>query len=103
MTIGGTIHIAMVCGYMTFLFPGFAKADAVEQLAQQQVAMITQQLDTEIFRTREMQCRSSSSDAKMLYTQRLQDKLQQFQKMARYQYRLPGCDEYGQTAGAGTP
>lgn len=103
LVMGNAIHIALVCGYLTSIFPGFAKADEVQKLAQQQTAMLAQQLDNDIFRTREAQCHTASGDAKMLYTQRLQDKLQQWRGLQGYQYRVPDCGEFGPVGAPAAP
>lgn len=103
MAVGNGVHIALVCGYLTGIYPGFAKADEVAKLAQLQQQQTALQLDNDIFRTREAQCHTLSGDAKILYTQRLQDKLQQWRSLQNYQYRLPGCEEFGPPSSVTTP
>ena len=98
MAAGTCVHIALVCGYLTAIWPGFARADEVEDLKKLQHTMLAQQIDNDIFRTREAQCQTLSSDAKVrLYLQRLQDKLQQWPgafKDIRL-HRVPGYEEFG--------
>lgn len=90
---------ALSFGLLPAFFPGFAGAQELASLQTIQTSMLVQQLDSDIFQTRKAQCEAESTDAKVLYTQRLQDKLGQYYELRKYIPRVPGCDEFGVSAG----
>lgn len=103
MTIGGGVHIAMACGLLAGVWPGFASAADLQSLSrvQQSLAavqqqMLVQQLDSDIFQTRQEQCTAKSPEAKLVYLQRLQDKLEAFDELKTNRHpRIPDCSEFG--------
>ena len=100
MTIGGGLHIAMACGFMTMFFPGFATAgqwNMQEQaLAQQQRQINGLELanfGAQLFTMREKQCKAPSG-SKDVYTNQLNALYDNYVALAKQAPRLPGCEEF---------
>jgi hypothetical protein len=102
-----TTHIALACGWLLFLFPGFASAGDLGELrrdltvAQQQLSeeardFRVELLDREIRGVRRDQClaQQSGNQAALNYaTDQLQGMIVLYRRLARSEYRLPQCDE----------
>lgn len=93
MTLGDALAIGMI----PLFFSGFASAsDLNEQVALNKQIRV-EQLDTKLYDTRGRQCaaiQNHNSAALQSETQRLQEKLVDYARVAERPYRVPGCDEY---------
>lgn len=88
-------HIALACGFLPALFPGFASAEEVNNLAQQQIAMRVESLEDTLYNMRKDQCVAQSTgnlQAAQTQDQRIRDKLASYWKVTGGQrYELPPC------------
>lgn len=79
-------HIAIACGYIAAVYPGFARADTVMEI---QVSS----LEAQILDTRKSQC-SSQGQANLLYTAAIQKLLIKYTDVTSRSYPLPPCEDF---------
>lgn len=86
-------HIALACGLITSVYPGFALASDVEQMRQERKVERETDLESKILDVRLKQC-DSEGLVRRLNTQTLQKMLIEYQKLTSRVYPLPDCDEF---------
>lgn len=97
LVVAVTLSNLLALGVIPFLFPGFALANDLQKQVQIATQIRIEQLDTKLFDTRGRQCAAmvnKNTAAVQSETQRLQDKLNEYQDVAKRVYRVPNCDEY---------
>ncbi len=98
VTLGATAlslaaHIALACGLITAVHPGFALASDVMAIREERRAERETDLETKILDVRQKQCMSDDT-VKALHTQTLQKMLVEYNKLTDRQYPLPGCADF---------
>ena len=95
-TLGLAAHVALACGLIPVVFPGFADASGLanQETRWQQVEIgLT---DQKILDTRSRQCAAivtKNRAALEFATERLQAELEHYQELSPRPYRLPDCSE----------
>lgn len=101
VTILSGVHVALACGFLTSIFPGFASAAAIKE-ENDTLSVQNKRLDAfeqanlgaQIFNMREKQCKAPAG-ARDVYTTQLNDLYYRYSKLSpSQQYRLPGCEEF---------
>lgn len=94
VAVGGGFgfHLVLACGYLPSLFPGFANAGDVQQIAsaQRQANLIA--LQDALLTTNERWCKSSG-EARGLYWRNLTELRSQYFDLAKRELPLPSCTE----------
>lgn len=88
-------HIALACGFIPVLFPGFADATEVRDLASQQLAMRIESIGDAIYNMKKDQCIAQSTgnlQAAQTQDQRIRDKMAAYRQMIGRDYFPPPCD-----------
>jgi hypothetical protein len=98
ITVGATavslgLHIALACGFLTAVHPGFASAADVSAMRDERRAERETDLETKILDVRLKQC-TSDATVRSLHTQTLQKMLVEYDKLTGRQYPLPGCEDF---------
>ena len=100
LTLAVTAHIALACGLLQAMYPGFALASDVTAQARQLTTLQMSQIDNQILVTRTRQCDAMKANppnesAKQFAERRLQDLMEQWAELAinHQPYRLPDCSE----------
>ena len=100
MAAGISIHIALACGFVPVLYPGFATAgqwNTQEVLLARQQAQINRleqtSLGSQLFTMREKQCKAPTG-AKDVYTTQLNALYENYMSLTKQAPRLPGCEEF---------
>lgn len=99
-TVGLAAHIAIACGYVAFMHPGFARADEISKV-QSQIQQVANSIDSQristlkssILETRQKQCKATA-EVRPLYTESLQSLLVEYEEMTKRRYPLPGCENF---------
>ncbi len=86
-------HIALACGLITAVHPGFAKAGDIEDIRKERQIERQTDLELKILEVREKQC-SSNGQVRTLHTFSLQKMLVEYQKLAGSAYPVPSCDDF---------
>ncbi|HEY4355967.1 MAG TPA: hypothetical protein VGN16_09485 [Acidobacteriaceae bacterium] len=93
-TIG--THIALACGFLPAIFPGFASAAEVTNISQQQQVMRVESLEDTLYTMKKDQCIAQSTgnlQAAQTQDQRIRDKLVAYKQVSGGQrYELPPCE-----------
>lgn len=96
MAAGLTTHIALACGFIPMLFPGFASAADVQSLSQQQVVMRSESLGDTIYLLRKDQCIAQAAgnlQAAQTQDQRIREKRAVYRFLNHgNDYDLPPCE-----------
>ena len=98
--MGLAAHIAIACGYVAFMHPGFARADEISKV-QSQIQAVADSIDTQrlatlkssILEIRQKQCKSTP-EVRALYTETLQSMLVEYEDLTKRRYPLPGCESF---------
>jgi hypothetical protein len=85
-----TVHIAIACGYLTAIHPGFAHASDLQTLKVEWRQAQEAEVETKILETRVKQC-TSKEQVRHLYTESLQKLVVHYQRVAGRAYPLPSC------------
>ncbi len=89
-----TTHIALACGLLAAVHPGFAKASDIEQIRIERKIERQTDLEQKILQMKKDQC-SATGQAKGLYTFSLQKMLVEYQELSGSQYPVPSCEDFG--------
>lgn len=101
LILGFSIHVALACGYLatTFIaFPGFARADTVQNISAQIMDVKASELDSDIRTDINAQCaaeRAQNGVALQFISQRLEHEYVEWAKLKRGSYYVPSCKELG--------
>lgn len=87
------VHIAIACGFLTVVHPGFALASDTQRLAQELVSYKQTQLEAAILDTRQKQC-TQHGQVRALYTESLQRMLVEYERITGRPYPVPSCDGF---------
>lgn len=92
---GGTavaliLHVLLACGYATFMYPGFVKANEFQELKQARINDRQTDLETKILDTQEKLCKADPA-VRSLYLLPLSKMLVEYQRLTGVQYPLPAC------------
>lgn len=85
---GFWLHVALVCGWLSFMFPGFARADEVRDVHETV-------LDGTIYSMRRDQCIAQKTGnllAAQSQDQRLREEREQYRRLTGRVYELPPCE-----------
>lgn len=97
-TLALILHIAIACGYLTAVHPGFAKASDLQEIRDERRNERVTDLEAKILEAREKQCslmaREQPPQLKALYTANLQKMLVEYLKLTGTAYPLPACTDY---------
>ena len=100
LTLALSAHIALACGLLPTLWPGFALASDVSAQAAQITSLEMRQIDDQIVLTRTRQCEAMKAtppneSAKWFAESRIQTLTEKWQQMSinHQPYRLPDCSE----------
>lgn len=91
------VHIALACGYFAgtvVSFPGFARADAVQDIAKAVASIQLSQLDSKIREDQTSFCKAqdtNNGDAMRETSNRLYRELDNWRELTRREYRLTDC------------
>ena len=100
--VATTVSLAMIFGAVPAVFAGFAPMSANAAQQAQLDTLQKNQLDSKIMDTRARQCASiklrekgdANADGPLRFaTGRLQEQLDEYQRLTRDRYRLPDCSE----------
>ncbi len=93
-------HIAIACGYLSAVYPGFARADEIKNVQAQVQAVADDikmqrvaQLKVSILDMKQKQC-SSAPGVRYLYTDSLQNMLIEYEQLTQRRYPLPDCASF---------
>jgi hypothetical protein len=86
-------HIALACGFIVGIHPGFALASDVEAMRIERKLERETDLEAKILDIRLKQC-TSDTTIRSLHTQTLQKMLIEYAKLANGQYPLPSCEDF---------
>lgn len=96
MAAGIVTHIALACGFIPALFPGFASAADLKTLAQQQQAMRVESLGDSLYDMKKDQCIAENAgnlQAAETQDQRIREKRDAYRDISGgREYDLPPCD-----------
>lgn len=96
MATGLATHIALACGFIPALFPGFASAADMQTMASQQRVMRAEILDDTLYTMQRDQCLARASgnyQAAQAQDQRIREKRAAYRDiMDGRDYELPPCD-----------
>ena len=101
LAMGFSLHIALACGYLAGTivgFPGFARADSVNDLKMQINQVQVTALDSSIWRDQEERCKAEAARngiALNVLSHRIGEELSRYRQIAGHPYPLPPCDEMG--------
>lgn len=87
-------HIAIACGFLTVVHPGFALASDTRKLEQELISYKQTQLEAAILDTRQKQCTQHGAEVRGLYTASLQRMLVEYQRITGRNYPLPDCNGF---------
>lgn len=98
ITVGATAmslaaHIALACGMLTSVHPGFALASDVQAMRDERKMERETDLESKILETRARQCKADTP-VRELHTQTLQKMLIEYAKITSRQYPLPDCVDF---------
>lgn len=93
-------HIAIACGFLTFMHPGFARADEISKV-QAQVKVLSDSIEAQrvanlrntILEVRQKQC-GAAAEVRALYTESLQNMLIEYETLTKQRYPLPDCASF---------
>lgn len=88
-------HIALACGFLTALHPGFAKASDLYALQQEWRESREAELEAKILDAKEKQCMANDGALRRLYTDSLQKLMVSYEKVSRRKYPVPDCKDFG--------
>lgn len=93
MAVGGfmALHVALACGWLVMLHPGFASASDLKQVIAQLEAQRGSVLDTAILDLRIRHCAATTPEARQLYWGKIAPLLDEYQRLKGRPYQLPGC------------
>jgi hypothetical protein len=86
-------HIALACGLISSIHPGFALAADIEQIQRERKIERQSDLEQKILQVKKEQC-TASGQAKSLYTFSLQKMLVEYQKLSGSAYPVPACEDF---------
>lgn len=96
MTAGLSAHIALACGFLPVLFPGFASASDMQTMAVQQRVMRAEILGDMLYNMQKDQCIARATgnlQAAQTQDQRIREKRAAYRDITQGQnYELPPCD-----------
>jgi len=92
-TLSLALHIALACGFVGFLHPGFASAADVQQIRDERKAERQTDLEQKILQVKKEQC-TATGQARSLYTFSLQKMLVEYQKLSGSAYPVPNCEDF---------
>ncbi len=87
------VHIALACGLISSVYPGFAQAGDVNQLREERKIERQTDLEQKILQMKKDQC-TANGQARTLYTFSLQKMLVEYQKLSGSAYPVPSCDDF---------
>lgn len=90
-------HIAMACGFLTVVHPGFAMASDIRSLKEDLRGYKETQIEAQILDAQTKKCHQTNPQVRALYTGSLQKLMIEYQKLTGRTYPLPTCTEF--TAG----
>ena len=94
MSFFGVIVITILAfGLVPAVFAGFASSLALQDSVSEQRQHWVYVLDKQILDYRIQQCHASTPEARQLYFSKMQWLMQEYQKLVRQNYVLPGCDD----------
>lgn len=86
-------HIALACGFIPVVHPGFALASDIQQLKYELRESREADLTAKILDTRQKQC-AATGTVKLLYTEALTKLTIQYWNTTNRQYPLPDCSDF---------
>lgn len=92
--MGLAVHIALACGLLGFIHPGFASAADVAQIQQERKVERQTDLEQKILEIREKQCTAPSPQVKSLHAFTLQKMLVEYQRLSGSPYPVPTCEDF---------
>ena len=92
-TLSLAIHIALVCGFLSFMHPGFARASDVDQIRIEQKIERQNDLEQKLLEVREKQC-TATGQVRSLHTMNLQKMLIEYNRLSGSNYPLPDCRDF---------
>lgn len=96
MAAGTSFHIALACGFLPALFPGFASASDVQNITHQQIVMRVESLGDALYNLRKDQCISQQAgnlQAAQTQDQRIREKRAVYRDVSGGRdYELPPCE-----------
>lgn len=92
---GLATHIALACGFMTALFPGFAKADGQSKLQSQVTELRLEGIETKLWDLRIRQCEAwSKQKPTIAFTEKIRETQRKYAELTNgHLYELPDCRE----------
>jgi hypothetical protein len=88
------IHIALACGFLSGVWPGFAKADETTKIKEEVQVTRVENLEARIFDLRVSQCAAiREGKSAQVFTIQLQTLLQKYAQLTRTTPNLPICEE----------
>lgn len=91
--MGMAVHIALACGLIGVVHPGFASAADVAQIQAERKVERQTDLEQKILEVREKQC-LSSGQVKSLHAFTLNKMLVEYQKLSGSAYPVPSCEDF---------
>jgi hypothetical protein len=92
--MGLATHIALACGFIPSIYPGFASAADTQEIRQQLVQARAVDLEGRILAMRAMHCRTDNPTLKQLYLETLQKTIFEYHKLSKVTFPLPDCKEF---------
>lgn len=93
-SMGLALHVAMVCGFLTILHPGFVRADEFQTMQKERRLERETDLETKILDTRLKQC-TTAGDLRALHGASLQKMRVEYARLTGRDYPLPACEDFG--------
>lgn len=92
-TLALAAHIALACGLISSVYPGFALAGDVQKIQEERRIERQTDLEQKILEVREKQC-SADGQVKKLHAFTLQKMLVEYQKLSGSAYPVPTCEDF---------
>jgi len=93
-TMALSVHVALACGLLPSVFPGFLNAGEFAKVQQERAAEREANLETQILQLVERKC-VSSGEVRASYTRTLQKLRVEYIKVTGRDYPLPSCEGFG--------
>ncbi len=99
-TVSLATHIALACGFLLPMFPGFASASDVKALQRMILEQRVTSVRTQIMDTKKSACAAPSGEVRQLYTTNLTQLLSDYERLTyetegrARRFPLPDCDAF---------
>lgn len=93
LAVGLTTHIAIACGFLPAIHPGFALASEVQNIRHERLLERETDLEAKLLEVRMKQCESEGV-VRQLHTATLQKMLIEYKRLTDGEYPLPACIDF---------